>query len=303
MRPHPMAAPLTRAAQPRRTTARLLIPLVAAAMAASPGGARGEDPSPAAARAAQAAQRLGDSDGGRLVLRAIEAHGGLEAWYGKRTGAFSWEYYNFAIDLRFRSHQTVDLSSRRVYHDLALLGKAQERTPATGRFAWDGRQAWIHPAQIERIEPRFWALTPFYFQFIPFVLADPGAVYEALPPEVLDGVTYDMVRVGFAEGVGDAPGDTYTLYVDRTSGRVEAIRYTVTYFGPSVSQTLFDYEEFATVDGLTLATRYEGYPFADGQKGPKGNGAIAADLAFDVPFDQARLALPEGGRVQPLPGR
>ncbi len=50
---------------------------------------------------------------------------------------------------------------------------------------------------IRCINPRFWATTPYYFQLIPFVLADPGLRYEALPSADLDGVPHEMVRVGY----------------------------------------------------------------------------------------------------------
>jgi|TARA_B100000809_G_scaffold60873_1_gene57478 hypothetical protein len=60
-------------------------------------------------------------------------------------------------------------------------------------------------------------------------------------------------------GVGDSPGDTYVLYIDQESGLVKAIRYTVTYFSgrlpstePPKRETLFYYEDYVTVDGLTV---------------------------------------------------
>jgi hypothetical protein len=40
----------------------------------------------------EAMLRLQASDGGRLVLDAIEAHGGLENWYRAPTSSYTWEY-------------------------------------------------------------------------------------------------------------------------------------------------------------------------------------------------------------------
>ena len=45
----------------------------------------------------------------------------------------------------------------------------------------------------------------------------------------LDGEPHDMVEITFDRGTGDAPGDTYILYLDKGSGQVDAIRYTVSY--------------------------------------------------------------------------
>ena len=66
---------------------------------------RGEDPSAADAdgppnvvpdsavqqRVAAARERLTHNEGGRRVLRAIEAHGGLAAWYRAPTSSYVWE--------------------------------------------------------------------------------------------------------------------------------------------------------------------------------------------------------------------
>ena len=142
---------------------------------------------------------------------------------------------------------------------------------------------------------------PSAFSSIPFVLADPGVTYEAMPPETLDGETYDMGRVGFEDGVGDA-SDTYTLYVHPETGRLRAIRYTVTYGGrPARGETLFYYDDYTTVDGLTVPTHFRGYRFEDGQRGDFRNEAWVTDISFREPFDESLLEMPEGGRVQPMP--
>ena len=177
------------------------------------------------------------------------------------------------------------------------------------RFAWDGEQAWIAPDSIEQPNPRFWALTGFYFQQIPFVLADPGLNYEALPDDTIDGTPHDMVEITFDQGVGDAPGDTYTLYLDKETGQVDAIRYTVSYGrdvepGADLPETFFDYEDYVTVHGLTVPTHFEGYTYAD-DEGPGDtlrNEAFADSISYRRPFDASNLEPPENARVVPLPG-
>lgn len=276
-----------------------LIVMVGAGMGCQ--GGPGEAPLEAPDEAAEARARLEATDGGRLVLRAIEAVGGLELWYATPTSAYGWEYSNTGSNLRFKSFLVADNRTRRVYHRLVSLGTPQDPTPVEGRFAWDGEEAWIQPAEIDAINPRFWATTGYYFSSIPFVLADPGIVYERLPDEELDGKVYDMVRVGYEPGVGDA-SDTYTLYVDKQTGRVEAIRYTVTFGGrPARGETLMYYRDYVTVDGLTVPTHLVGYGFVDGARGEARNEAWVTDISFTEPFDAAQLEMPAGGRVQPLP--
>lgn len=270
-------------------------------------GADASDTPPVAAQdhaarmADEARLRLEGSEGGRVVLRAIAAVGGLEAWYAAPTSSYGWEYSNVGSNVQFKSNLVADNASRRVYHRLVSLGDYEAAEPIEGRFAWDGTDAWIWPAEIDRVNPRFWASTGFYFSSIPFVLADPGVTYEVIPDEELDGVVYDMVKVGYEEGVGDA-SDTYTLYVDKETDRIRAIRYTVTFGGrPARGETLFYYDDYVTVDGLTVPTHFIGHSFADGQKGDFRNEAWVTDISFTAPFDATQVVMPEGARVQPLP--
>lgn len=262
-------------------------------------------------RAGEAHQRLMASEGGQLLLRAVDAHGGLDAWYSAATSSYTWEYSNAPADLRFKSHLVADNSTRQIYHDLLELGTPDKPQAFEGSFAWDGENAWISPASVDRVNPRFWAATGYYFESIPFVLADPGVRYEVLPEAELDGIVHDMVKASFGDGVGDSPGDTYTLYINRESGLVDAIRYTVTYgrqrpdgdqTDRPVRETLFSYEDYITVDGLTVPTRFHGFDFENGAKGAFKNEAWASDISFRERFDAARLERPQDSRVQPAPG-
>ena len=162
------------------TLLSLLLLFVAACQPQSdvPANAEATD-QPSAAELAQA--RLEASEGGQLVLRAINAHGGLDAWYNAPTSSYSWEYANVDMDFRFKSHMVVDNASRRAYHDLLELGTHAEALPVDGQFAWDGSDAWISPDTLSQPNPRFWATTGYYFQSIPFILADPGLQYAVMP--------------------------------------------------------------------------------------------------------------------------
>jgi hypothetical protein len=266
-------------------------------------------PSEVERRVESARQRLTQSEGGRRVLRAIEAHGGLAVWYRAPTSSYTWEYANKEIDVRFKSFLVVDNRTRRAYHDLLTTGTYANARPVDARFAWTGERAWIAPDSIETPNPRFWALSGFYFQQIPFVLADPGLNYEALPDDTIDGTPHDMVQVTFDQGVGDSPGDTYTLYLDKDAGQVDAIRYTVSFGrdvepGADLPETFFDYEDYVTVDGLTVPTRFEGYNYSD-TEGPGDtlrNEAVADSISYRRPFDASRLEPPATARFVPLPG-
>lgn len=297
------------------STQRLALPLLAAVFAAltACSTAPQEEVSVAQHKAQEATERLSQSEGGKIVLRAIVAHGGLEAWYAAPTSSYTWEYSNAGMNARFKTRVMVNNNTRQAYHQILTLGTPEEPQPYEGSFAWDGENAWIHPADTPTINPRFWALTGFYFEQIPFVLADPGLSYEVMPDEELEGKPFDMVKVSFGSGVGDSPGDNYTLYVDKETDRVAAIRYTVT-FGRQprpdgeaparpAGETLMLYQNYTTVDGLTVPTYFYGYNFANGEAGDFKNEAWCEEISFNKPFDESMLVMPEGGRVVPLPGQ
>ncbi|MFT5143130.1 MAG: hypothetical protein ACI80V_003702 [Rhodothermales bacterium] len=255
------------------------------------------------AQAAAATARLSATPAGQTVLRAVTAHGGLQAWYEAPTSSYNWEYSNAGSNTRFKSFLVADNATRLAYHDLTEMGVPDSVGPVEAQFAWNGDVAWMNPPEIMSPNPMFWATTGYYFQSIPFVLADPGLRYDALPADTLDGRPYDMVRVSYDVGVGYSDGDSYTLYVDQETDMLRAIRYTVTYGrgrpaeGAPQRENLFYYNDYTTVDGLKMPTHFIGYQYADGQKGDYRNEAWASDFSFRRPFDPARLEVPEGARV------
>jgi len=260
-------------------------------------------------RVEAARERLTQNEGGQRILRAIEAHGGLEAWYRAPTSSYTWEYANTNADIRFKSFLVVDNRTRRVYHKLLKVGPFNNAQPVDARFAFDGERAWMAPDSIERPNPRFWALSGFYFQQIPFVFADPGVHYEALPDDTLDGERREMVEVTFEPDKGDSPGDTYTLYLEPDSGRVDAIRYSVSYGrdvepGADLPESFLDYQDFVTVDGLTVPTTFYGptYSEEDGIGDELYNEAFADSISYRRSFDESKLEPPENARFVEAPG-
>ena len=261
------------------------------------------------ARVEEARSRLEASAGGRIVLSAIEAHGGLEAWYAAPTSSYAWEYSNLASNVRFQSYLVADNATRRVYHEMRTYGTPEAVAEVDGRFAWDGEEAWISPAALDDPNPRFWATTGYYFQSIPFVMADPGIRFLVLPDETLGGVPHQRVMAYFDAGVGDSPGDTYTLYIHPGTRRLSAVLYTVTYGEayepepgapePTTSGNLLHYLDYLTVDGLTVPTRFRGYTYRDGIQGDLRNEAWASEISFRRPFDESRLEMPVDARIEP----
>ena len=261
-----------------------------------------ESPNP---QMSEVEQRLAATDGGQLLMQVLDAHGGIDAWNAAATSSYIWEMSSSGFLLRSRI--TADNRSRHIYHDILALGTGDEPLPVDGRMAWDGTDAWISPDTLG-LNPRFWAETGYYFQSIPFVLADPGIRYEILPDETLDGITHRMLKCTFDHGVGDAPGDHYTLYIHPETHTVSGIRYRSTFGSgrPSpyepVRENLIMYTDYVTVDGLMVASRFTWHIFNDGVKGEAaGTQARATEISFTVPFDTTQLIMPADGRIQAMP--
>ena len=251
---------------------------------------------PLADEVATVEERLSSTEGGQLLLSAINASGGIRAWLESPTSSYTWEYGPY------KSRLTADNHSRRIYHD--MLDPATDSV--MGQIAWDGESAWKYPDTLAIFSARFWSSTGFYFQSIPFVLADSGVRYDVLPEDTLDGVPHAIVKASFDDNVGDSYGDTYTLYLDADSSLVRAIRYTSTYgqgrpAPEEMNESLMYYLDYTTIDGLTVPTRFETYSYQDGVKGPQRGSASASNISYRAPFDEARLIMPEGGAIDPAP--
>ena len=181
-------------------------------------------------RVSQAAERMNASPAGQRVAQAIAAHGGLEAWFRGGPLRYTYSYQRtdadgMATGEPLATHQIIDLWSAGAVHTIAA--------DTSVRFGWTGEEAWISPADAELFtNARFWALTPYYFVSMPFVLADPGVNYALAPSDTIQGRAVDVVRITFDQGTGDAPDDYYDLLLDPQTDRVQGVRYVVSYFNP-----------------------------------------------------------------------
>lgn len=249
-----------------------------------------------AARVAIAKQRMSASEGGQMVWSSIEAAGGLTPWFASGDLRFRFAYTPVGRDAT-DTIQTIDTWSSRARHQLAA-------EPAI-EFGWDGRVAWVHPADADpKTNARFWSLTPYYFVGIPFVLADPGVRFEVLPDAAFEGATYDLVKASFEPGTGDAPDDYYILYLDKQTRRVRAIRYVVSYkgFRPDGGHSpekLMSYDGDISANGLTFAASHRTFKFDEtsGELGEKVTDTFVSDVSFLRDRPDGFFDPPEGARL------
>lgn len=271
-------------------------PTPAAVPASKAGPASAPSSQPALTRAGQAEARLAaQGEAGHIVAQAIAAHGGLAAWYALGAIRFGYDYRPVDATKPPRtSVQTIELATARAVHDLTA--------PAQGRFAWDGQKAWMK-LDTDKFAARFWALTPYYFVAMPFVLADEGVKLSLLDddPAAAGFGDVSVVGVTFAQGTGDAPDDTYAAYVDKQTHRLVGLRYTVSYApffkGKDTTRSpekLIVYEDAVTQKGFTLYKTQRFFVFGEGKKGAPVTVSTVSELALGVPFDELSLRMPEG---------
>lgn len=258
------------------------------------------------ARVADATDRLQASEAGQTVLRAMEAHGGLAAWYGSGPLAFRYAYTRLdslgnadSSRAPLDTRQLVDTWSSRAVHTLAA--------DTSVSFGWTGQQAWARPsAEAVPTDARFWSLTPYYFVAMPFVLADPGVNLESASPITVDGRQLEQVYVTFDPGTGDAPDDYYYLLVDPQTDRVAGVRYVVSYgpFNPDgghTPETMMLYDGTQTVGEITLQEGFRSFAWdGDGPGTPKARGQLT-EAAFRPDTPASAFAPPTGAEILPEP--
>ncbi len=254
------------------------------------------EPGWVAERVAEAEARLKGSEGGRQLWAAIDAHGGLATWYGNGPVAFRFDYEPLNGRTERDTRQLVNTWSSRAVHTLA--------SNEAVRFGWDGEQAWAQVpegAEIE-INPRFWALTPYYFVGMPFVLADPGVELAAAGPGTFEDQPCDLVRATFTEGTGDAPDDYYVLYLRQDDHHLVALRYVVSYpgffdEGEHSPEKLMSYDGAQTVAGITFAEKHRTFLWTGSGVGEQVTETTVTEVAFlPVTLPEA-FEVPKGARI------
>ncbi len=247
------------------------------------------------ARVEESTTRLGDSEGGQLILDSVNAHGGLQKWFENGPLHFRWDYrmLDQGPDVGRDTIQTVDKWSSRAVHTIP-------DQPGVS-FGWDGEKAWIKPRDAEfSPSPRFWALTPFYFVGIPFVLADPGTQFEVLDDIDFDGKPYHQVKVTYEAGTGDTPDDYYIALIDPETKRTRGVRYIVTSKivapdGPG-PEKLLTHEGLAEYDGILLPTSHLTYAMEGDVVGEKMRNAEVSEIKF-LADDTTDFSIPENAKI------
>lgn len=249
-------------------------------------------------RVRKANGRLAATDAGKIVLQAMEAHGGLERWYANGALSFRFNYQPLDTTKAQRdSYQVIDTWSNRARHTSV--------TDSTAHYGWTGAQHWVKTTDSTafKYDTKFWALTPIYFLGQPFILDGEGVRLELLPKTIYKNRKQDVVKVTFDAGTGDAPDDYYILYFQEDSHILTAIRYIVSYpeyfkDGGHLPEKFMEIFGEQTVDGIRFPTGYKTYWLSDkGMPGKYITKIDVSNITFDRSVSQDVFTVPEGAKV------
>lgn len=238
-------------------------------------------------RVAKAEERLNQTEAGKLVWQALQAHGGLQKFYGNGYLAFQFNYQPLGQGTGRNTHEVVDTWSNKARHS--------EVDNPDMQYGWNGKVAWeITPdGSPYPYDTRFWALTPYYFLGLPFVLDGQGVNLEKMESVNFKEAPQDVVRVTFDPGTGDAPDDYYILYFDQQTHLLSVIRYAVSYpgyfqKGQRGNERFMEVTGYKQTSGITFPTGYKTYmSLEDGSPGQYVTEITVSNLSFQnkVPDD------------------
>ena len=218
--------------------------------------------------------------------KVLDAHGGLDRWNEMNTLKYSNTRRDRTTDY------IVDLKSRKEI--IEVKGKY--------KLGNDGDKVWVSPARdsFPGKSPRFMKNLVFYFVALPFVLADEGVDLEDLGIQKMDDKEYQVIKASFGAGVGDAPEDVYTMYINPSTSIIDFITFSVTYFDQkkSTKYNALKYN-WKNVNGLLFPEKYVGHKWVDEKLG---------DIRYESPFsaisfskekiEDSIFAIPEGAYVE-----
>ncbi len=214
------------------------------------------------------------------IKQVFDAHGGFDAW----TKLKQMSYTNGS------SKTLVDLQNRytRIESEQQTVG-------------FDGKQVWVYPASENADRQRMRYNLMFYFYAFPFVVGDPGIIYEDLEPLEIKGKMYNALKISYNDGVGDSPKDNYIIYTDQETHQMEWLMYTATFGGGETSEryNLIKYDDWNSYEGVILPGSLQWYQYKDGVVGEARGGARTfTDIKVSTDFPaMENFIVPEGASI------
>lgn len=224
---------------------------------------------------------------GRLVLQQLaEAHG-LASWQARENARVVYSdtwmgWLNQQVAMPWPEN------GQRFEHTI-LLGTDNSRMVFLGgdydQKSW-GIQHWktytVNPGGEPRFEDddgiKFWLPTNAYFIEAPFRLGEATVVaYDGTA--TLDGTLHDIVFLSWSQAAPQGDIDQYIAYIDRDTGRLSYLTYTVRDMAGFLVGTM-KYDDYRQVDGVWIAHSMHVHDEPGGE--PELHGYQIESVSFDV---------------------
>ena len=230
----------------------------------------------------------------------LRSHGGFWNWRQFQTMRYDlvgWPFSPGAGD----DMQTVDLETGRVRVDGGRAGD-------TYHLGYDGRDVWIQPShQAIKAPPRFYALVPYQFIGMPFVLAEPGVTEKELGTQTVNGRLCEVYSFHLPTGTGVLTDDL-TAYVDTDTDLLYLVTFSIDPHRMGVDASAMTgtfamvFDEWQTVDGLTVPEKMSIHDWQNGAPGQSRGAFSVQNVEFDRAFaDASAFVRPMGALVDARP--
>jgi hypothetical protein len=216
------------------------------------------------------------------LLEVLDAHGGLLAWRQKN---------NICFEMEGKAGTEI--------HTISLPNRNTKIVSNSWSIGNNGDTVWLQEREPNAYSgnARFYHNLMFYFYAMPFVLADPGIVYQSLPTSQLAGKSYEGIEISYEEGVGDSPDDEYRIYYDPETHQMAWLGYTVTYNDQQESDDwhYIHYTKWQRVNGLLLPETLAWYTVENGVPKEKRNKiTFTKVVATETILENSVFEMPPG---------
>ena len=231
-----------------------------------------------------------------VIASEAQYQHGLRAWWGK-------EVVVADVEIVFGDKAIVDGTFTFEAH--GPRARYDRKDGAT--IIFDGKTAWVSPADAVAPKGRFHVLTWPWFIMAPFKMQGDGIHLSDLQYHEVQGQSYATVLQTFGENMGDTPDDWYRFYIDPKTKRIDAMSYIVTYGKDTATAnkkpSIIQYFDYVNAEGPLISTRYELWNWnaeahATMGDAPKGTGTVSK--IHYTTLKQADFTVPAGARELPL---
>lgn len=238
------------------------------------------------------------SDPKSLVAKVVEEAGGIDGLHRKRDVEYTYLYRNGAtgkLDVsveRYVFDGEKSWARYEMHENLAPDAEGPILQGYDGETTWQTVDGEMTTDQEALKRADFLRKTNFYWFAMTFKLLDPGVTYSHEGRRKVGDVTYELVKVGFEPGVGDV-SDTYLLYVNPETWRIDQFLFTVLDFGKE--KPFLMKVEYERVDGILLPAKRR-YTQSDWSgalpRKAKWTDEISVGIRFDNGFGDSLFAPP-----------